>query len=209
MYDIDLFESSQSLIDQLHAKGIIVICYFSAGSREEWRPDAGDFPSAAIGNALDGWAGENWLDTTNATVRNIMKARLDLAVSKKCDGVEPDNADGYSNSNGKGLTAATQLDYNKFLAAEAHARGLSVGLKNDVDQVKALEPYFDWVLNEECFQYNECDAMTVFIEKGKAVFSTEYGGQSLANSVCPKANALNFDTLIKNLDLDAFRIACR
>ena len=41
----------------------------------------------------------------------------------------------------------------------AHARGLSIGLKNDLDQVAALEPDFDWALNEQCFQYDECDRL--------------------------------------------------
>ena len=60
---------------------------------------------------MDNWAGERWLDTRSTNVRDIMMARLDLAKSKKCDGVEPDNVDGYANKNGFGsaLTASTQL----------------------------------------------------------------------------------------------------
>src|SRR5262249_44643767 len=46
MYDIDLFDAPQSVIDSLHASGRIVICYFSAGSYENWRPDTGDFPTS-------------------------------------------------------------------------------------------------------------------------------------------------------------------
>ncbi|GAL06249.1 endo alpha-1,4 polygalactosaminidase precusor precursor [Photobacterium aphoticum] len=57
MYDIDLFDSSETLIQDLQAKDIKVICYFSAGSYEEWRPDATAFESAELGNALDGWPG--------------------------------------------------------------------------------------------------------------------------------------------------------
>lgn len=45
-----------------------------------------------------------------------MGNRLDKAVSRGCDGVEPDNVDGYSNHNGLGLTASDQLAYNKWLA---------------------------------------------------------------------------------------------
>lgn len=33
--------------------------------------------------------------------------------------------------------------------------------------------------------------------------------ETKAASICPQANALNFDTLIKHLDLDAPRRACR
>src|SRR6185503_4099576 len=142
MYDIDLFDAPAAKIAELHAAGRIVICYFSAGSYENWRPDANQFPAAALGNELDGWPGERWLDTRSTAVRNIMTARLDLAVQRGCDGVEPDNVDGYTNGSGFALTAATQLNYNRFLAAEAHARHLSIGLKNDLDQVTALLPDF-------------------------------------------------------------------
>ncbi|MBI5488869.1 MAG: endo alpha-1,4 polygalactosaminidase [Deltaproteobacteria bacterium] len=209
MYDIDLFDVPQDTIDALHAEGRIVVCYFSAGSWEDWRADAADFPSATLGNDLDGWPGERWLDTRDATVRGIMADRLDLAAAKDCDGVEPDNVDGYANNPGFPLTPATQLDYNRFLATEAHARGLSVGLKNDLDQIPDLLPDFDWALDEECFRWDECDLLLPFIDAGKAVFQVEYGDAALADTICPQANTLGFDTLIKNLDLDAWRIPCR
>lgn len=208
MYDIDLVETPQGTIDALHAMGRIVICYFSAGSYEPYRPDSAMFPPGAKGNELDGWPGELWLDTRDTTIRDIMRARLDLAVTKQCDGVEPDNVDGYVNDTGFPLTAATQLDYNKFLAAEAHARGLSIGLKNDLDQIGGLLADFDWALDEECYQYDECDLLSPFITAGKAVFHVEYGDASLAATVCPTTSALGFSTLIKNLDLDAPRTTC-
>jgi len=209
MYDIDLFDAPQATIDKLHAAGRVVICYFSAGSREDWRPDADRFPAATLGNPLDGWEGEVWLDTRAAAVRDIMRARLDRAVAKHCDGVEPDNVDGYANDPGFALTSATQLDYNRFLAGEAHMRGLSVGLKNDLDQIPKLVASFDWALNEQCFEFDECDTLAPFIDAGKAVFQVEYGGQARADAVCGDANALDFDTLVKRLSLGPTRIACR
>jgi hypothetical protein len=125
MYDIDLFEAPQATIDALHGAGRIVVCYFSAGSYEDDRPDASTIPTSARGNELVGWPGELWLDTRDTGVRAVMRARLDLAVTKHCDGVEPHNVDGYANSSGFPLSATTQLDYNRFLTDEAHARGLS------------------------------------------------------------------------------------
>jgi hypothetical protein len=95
IYDIDLFDTPQSSIDQLHALGKEVICYFSAGSYEPGRPDSAQFTASDKGSALDGWPGEFWLDLNSANVRSIMAARLKLAVSKGCDGVDPDNVDGY------------------------------------------------------------------------------------------------------------------
>lgn len=209
MYDIDLFETPAATIADLHAAGRVVICYFSAGSYENWRPDKDDFPPQVLGNELDGWPDERWLDVRAQALRPIMQRRLDLAVQKGCDGVEPDNVDGYKNDSGFPLSAADQLAYNRFIADEAHARGLSVGLKNDLDQITDLVADFDWALNEECFAYDECDALLPFIRAGKAVFQVEYGNASLANQICPRANALDFDTLIKHLELDPWRIGCR
>lgn len=62
VYDIDLFDSPQTLIDSLHDDGSKIICYFSAGSSEDWRDDFPSMPTTAIGKAMDGWPGENWLD---------------------------------------------------------------------------------------------------------------------------------------------------
>jgi hypothetical protein len=208
MYDVDLFTTPAATIDTLHAAGRKVICYFSAGSYEPDRPDSGDFPAAALGNVLDGWPDEKWLDVRRADVRAIMGRRLDRAVAAHCDGVEPDNVDGFDNDNGFSLGAADQLDYNRFLATEAHARQLSVGLKNDLGQVPALVGDFDWSLDEECHKYNECDALTPFISAGKAVFHAEYVDASMAAAVCAVTKPLHLSTIIKKIDLDAYRVAC-
>jgi len=148
MYDIDLFNATDAELAAL--SGRIVICYFSAGTWEAWRDDAGELPDDALGDTMEDWEDERWLDVTSEGVRQVMLDRLDLAVSRGCDGVEPDNVDGYANRNGVGLNATEQLEYNRFIADAAHERGLSVGLKNDVDQLEDLLPWFDWALNEEC-----------------------------------------------------------
>lgn len=205
MYDIDLFDATADLISQLHSKGRAVICYFST-QYENWRPDASKFTTAVLGSNLDDWPGEKYADIRSPLVRQIMAERLDLAVSKGCDGVEPDNVDGYANKNGLGLTAADQIDYNKFLASESHKRGLSVGLKNDLDQVAQLVPYFDWALNEQCNQYGECGDLSKFITAGKAVFGVEYSGS--ASSVCPKMITAKMSWLMKDLDLGAKGTQC-
>ena len=127
VYDIDLFESDLSLLALLTLGGRKVVCYFSAGSFEDWRADAGDFLDTDQGKSLDGWEGEAWLDIRSANVQQVMEHRLDVAVQKGCDGVEPDNMDGYANDTGFDLTADDQLAYNRFIANEAHARGLAVG----------------------------------------------------------------------------------
>jgi hypothetical protein len=215
LYDIDLFDSDASLIKTLHTQGKKVICYFSAGSYEEWRTDSDSFPVEVLGKELDGWAGERWLDIRSQHLYPIMRARLDLAKSKGCDGVEPDNVDGYTNETGFPLTGSEQLAYNRFLAAEAHSRGLSIGLKNDLNQIISLEPYFDFAVNEQCHEYEECMMMQPFIDADKPVLNAEYAQKYVDNShqerdtLCTNAQQLKYQTLILPLFLDdTFRITC-
>ncbi|XP_071171939.1 uncharacterized protein [Mytilus edulis] len=213
VYDVDLFDVSTSTIHSLQSSGKKVICYFSAGSYEGWRSDHSAFPSDVIGHKLDGW-NEKWLDIRDGRVKSIMSARLKKAQDKGCDGVEPDNVDGYTNDNGFHLTAHDQLTFNKWLATEAHNHGLSVGLKNDVDQIQELQSHFDWALNEECVNYNECKKYQPFIDAHKAVFHVEYvdshsSGSSKKSSVCHSSRRpQQFITLIKDWDLTDWRLTC-
>lgn len=203
MYDIDLFDTPQETIDELHEAGRIVICYFSAGTFEDWRPDVDQFPADVLGRPLEDWPGERWLDIRRLDdLEPVMTARLDLAFEKHCDGVEPDNVDAFTNRTGFPLRAEHQLAYNRWLADEAHQRNLSIGLKNDLEQINELVEYFDWVLNEQCFEYDECELLLPFIEANKAVFGVEYveeGGDP--QDYCPVANELGFSWLTKTLDL--------
>jgi len=229
VYDIDLFDTPQSVIDTLHKPDrkvkAKVICYFSAGTWEPSRSDTGGdpynpqkdkFPESVKGNSLEPPFGdEKWLDIRDPKVKENMKKRLDLAKQKHCDAVEPDNVDGYTNDPGFPMTAVDQLRYNQWLAQEAHKRGLSIGLKNDLGQVKELEPYFDWALNEQAFQYNEYKKLRPFIQAGKAVFGVEYGNPNVTadrnkflSDVCPTAKTEKFSWLLKHIDLDARRFAC-
>jgi len=208
MYDVDLFDTPQATIDDLHSDGRYVICYFSAGSYENWRSDAGDFPDNVLGRLLAGWPDERWLDIRQIDALSpVMQTRLDLAVEKGCDGVEPDNVDGYANNSGFPLSYDDQLAYNIWLAEQAHQRALSIGLKNDVDQIEDLEPYFEFAVNEECFTYDECERLQPFTEAGKAVFGVEY--ELEIEDFCQQANETDYDFLKKNLDLDAERQSCR
>jgi hypothetical protein len=210
MYDIDLFDSSAGAVAALNAQGRKVVCYMSAGSWEEWRPDADLFPPEVLGKDYEGWSGEKWLDIRRLDLlAPIMSARLDLCQTRGFDAVEPDNIDGYTNDTGFQLTYQQQLTYNIWLAQEAHQRGLSIGLKNDAEQVADLLPHFDWALTEDCFADKWCDEMTPFITAGKAVFAAEYTDSGITPAdFCPQAAALRFSAILKHRDLDAWRQAC-
>ncbi len=207
MYDVDGFETSKALVRAMHTKGIKAVCYLSAGSWERFRPDANAFPKAVLGKS-NGWPGERWLDIRKVKVlAPIMRARGQMCARKGFDAVEFDNVDGFQNATGFPLSGGDQLRYDVFLANAAHKRGMSALLKNDLDQIPKLLPYFDAALNEQCFQYHECDALRRFVRAGKPVFNVEY--KLAASSFCPKANARNFNSLKKRLALDAWRVPCR
>ncbi len=208
VFDIDLFDVDASVVSALHARGRKVICYIDVGSWENWRPDARAFPSLVIGKEYGGYPDEKWLDIRQINILGpIMEARMDQCKSKGFDGVEPDNIDGYTNDTGFPLTARDQLAYNRFLADAAHARGLSIGLKNDFEQVNQLLTVFDWALSEECFFYHQCDSLIPFIQAGKAVFDVEY--QLDPDEFCSQANAMMLTALKKHLSLDAYRVPCQ
>lgn len=212
-YDVDLFETPQARLDEIEARGIKTICYFSAGSYEQWRDDAQDL-APHRGARLRGWKGEWWIDIRKDEVRAVMEQRLDLAADKGCDAVDPDNVDAYQNKNGLGLTRQNQIDYLKFLADEAHERGMAIGLKNSVELIPDVVDDFDFTVNEECFDYRECGTLKPFIEAGKPVLQIQYGDtakdrKQAAKRWCRQANSLGFSTLIKGWDLDAKGIDCR
>ncbi|TDD22226.1 hypothetical protein E1294_12250 [Nonomuraea diastatica] len=221
MFDIDGFDAAEdgTIVASLKAgrpdRGLV--CYISAGTFEDWRPDAGRFPEEVLGSPLEEWEGERWLDVRayTSTLGEIMKTRLDMRKAAGFDAVEPDNVDGYSNDSGFPLRAADQLAYNAWFANEAHKRGVSVALKNDVAQIPRLLPYFDFAVNEECWQYTECTTAQnggdygydQFVKAGKAVFQVEY---DLAPSAfCPRSNAQDFNSLKKKYELGAYRVPCR
>ncbi|MGW7416466.1 endo alpha-1,4 polygalactosaminidase [Streptomyces sp. NPDC054863] len=206
VYDIDGFENTSADVARLHKDGRKVICYINAGAWENFRPDRGDFPASLLGEP-NGWEGERWLDIRRLDVlRPLMERRFDMCSRKGFDAVEPDLMDAYLNETGFPLTAAHQLAYNKMLSTLAHARGLAVGLKNDLPQIPQLVRHFDFAVNEQCAEFDECAALRPFVAAGKAVFHVEY---DLSNGeFCAQARRLGLSSMRKNLELDPWRRPC-
>jgi hypothetical protein len=209
LYEIDLFNAGTAMIEKLHQKGKKVICYLNAGCYEWWREDSNQFPEETLGNVLEEWNGERWLDIRSPKLRPIMSKRLAVAKQKGCDGVEADNVNGHENPTGFNITLQDQLNYNKFLANEAHKHGLSIGLKNDLDQIVELEPYYDFSINEECNQYEECELLKPFVDANKLVINVEYLTQN-KEQYCNNSKSMGLSILFLPLKLDGtFRMECR
>jgi len=207
VYNVDLFDTGKDIILKLQEKQIRVICYFSAGTYEDWREDANQFPEEALGKK-NGWPGERWLDIRNNKVRDIMATRITIARDKNCDAVDPDNVDGWSNNTGFSLTQQDEFDYLTYLASTAHDAGLAIGLKNNVEQASELVGLFDFAVNEECFRYGECGALQKFIDAKKPVFHIEYSSH-VFTKFCKSEFASKFDSLQKKLSLDASYEICK
>jgi hypothetical protein len=206
VYDVDGHTTTAAQVAALHAKGRKVICYLSTGAWEDFRPDAARFPTDVLGKG-NGWKGERWLDIRRTDVLEpLMAARIDMCRTKGFDAVEPDNMDGYRNRTGFPLTPADQLRYNRLIARLAHDRGLAVGLKNDLDQIPDLLKDFDFAVNEQCAEYDECPKLTPFITAGKAVFHVEYELQT--GAFCAQARELRLSSLLKKYELGEWREQC-
>lgn len=214
MFDVDLFDArpgqqNGGIVKRLQRRGKVVICYLDTGAWESYRPDAGTFPRSVIGNST-GWEGERWLDIRRGSwpkFAPILWRRLDLARRLGCDGVEPDQNNPLGNDPGFPITRKDQKAWYLEVARQAHRRGLSVGMKNGIESIdRDTVAAFDWALNEECFQYRECNVLTPFVRAGKAVFQVEYLLPTIA--FCRKASRLGFSSMRKRLLLDAWREKC-
>lgn len=219
VWNIDLFDTPTASIKTIQAAGSKVICYFSAGTFEEWRSDASKFKAADKGVAMEDWEGETWINTASSNVRSIMASRLDLAVSKGCNAVDPDNMDGYDHNTGFSLTQDTATNYVQYLASEASKRGLSIGLKNSLDIIPRVLNSVQFAVNEQCAQYNECETLKPFTDANKPVFHVEYPkGDSVnnnknvstkqSNAVCACKSKWNFSPIIKNSNLNSWIQKC-
>ncbi|KAF2675286.1 hypothetical protein BT63DRAFT_365862 [Microthyrium microscopicum] len=234
IYDIDLFYHPKSTIDWLHDQGKKVVCYFDAGSAEDWRPDYHRFEDADKGPCYVGWAGERWLNATTTNVWSIMQDRIALAAAKGCDGIDPDNVEYYDEGNFFNLTREDAIVYVKKIAAEAHSYGMAMGLKNAGDIVHDVLNDIEFAVNEECAsgQGDDCKYYEELIAAGKPVLHIEYvsnytmtdnsvvisstdkpgeSSEALKAQYCFKNNtgyADTFSTTIKVLSLNGWVLYC-
>jgi hypothetical protein len=208
--DLDLFETRSSTVADLRQRGKRAICYLSAGSWENWRPDKGAFPKSVIGKAYDGWPGERWLDIRQIDLLAApMRARLDKCKAKGFAAVDPDNVDGYQADTGFPLTRTDAIRYFRFLAAEAHKRGLAIGLKNATEFSAAVLPQADFAVTEDCFDQGWCRDSKNFIDAGKPVFAIEYTDNEIDFAAfCRQAKNVGLSPLLKYRDLGVWEHRC-
>lgn len=209
-------------IEELKAQNKLVLCYVSVGTAENYRDDYKEFPEIVLGNPLGDWPDEKWLDIRDERVFEIMKARIEVAQENGCQGIDPDNIDGYANESGfdPSLEVGDTMDYLKKIADEVHSRGMLIGMKNadgivetakndnTTDEYKFINEYMDFSVTEECYRYTECDKYSIFTELKKPVFSIEYITEETDDynsDTCDYfTDTLGFNILWSNYDLEEF-----
>ncbi len=200
--DVDLFDTPASEIRRMEDAGIKTVCYFSAGTHEDWRPDASWFPDEVLGRAWDVW-GERFVDIRRLDLLGpILRARLDLCVAKGFWGVEPDNIDTFGEDTGFPLTARDAVAFARWIAEEAHARGLKVAQKNAPDLAEQLVGWFDFAITEECLADGWCADMAPYRADGKPILDAEYADRgSLDAAICVQAEELGVSVLLADREL--------
>ena len=211
--DIDAFSATAQLVANLQAQGKKVLAYISVGSVENFRPDAGDFPTSVIGNIYEGFPDENWINIRRIDlIGPIMQARMDMIVDKGFDGIEPDNINGYQNNTGFNLTEEDAKAYSRFLIEEAHERGLSIGQKNAEELIPDMVDEFDWLLTEDAYVEDFYQQLSPYITANKAVFFVEYTDRTneseFQSAICLVASARNYSAVLKDRDLTDTTVYC-
>jgi hypothetical protein len=206
VYDVDVHLTSAADVEALHREGARVVCYFSAGTWEDYRPDADLYPAEVLGDYWGEW-GEHFLDIRRLDVLGpILEARMDTCVEKGFDAVEPDMMDTYQTDTGFPLTEEDQVVFNTWLAEQAHARGLSVAQKNISDLAGVLVDHFDFVIAEDCFADGWCVELAPYLEQGKAVLAAEYTDR--VDSIEPFCGTEGFSIILTDRDLTGVWSGC-
>ncbi|KAI3401083.1 hypothetical protein diail_228 [Diaporthe ilicicola] len=217
--DVDLFQASKdpTLIPTLHAAGVTVLCYFNLGAVQTTDCDYSSWNNDGLmkGQVVENYSQEKYVDVTDPTVLELHKARVDLAHSIGCDGLDPDNIDTYElspdESIGKQITQDDMVNFLTTLAEYAHSKtttaghSLMIGQKNAVGITDRIHTFMDFAISENCVgSINPgsnrgapdefcTDFQKYYADNGKPAFDIEYPS-SLASGESSKARRDPSDT---------------
>ncbi|GGO27249.1 endo alpha-1,4 polygalactosaminidase [Deinococcus humi] len=223
LIDLDGFETSAATVAQLKKQGLYVVCYINAGSYEPYRPDAARYTARLKLGVDPDWTDEAFVDVRDvfrpgSVLADILKKRLTMCRDRGFAAVEPDNLQNDENVPGGVITAQQQVDFNGWLADEAHALGLAIFQKNGPDKIllrdrtgQRLVDKFDGILNESCHEFSECAPLAEYVKRGKPALNVEYK-QKFLN--CADANRLGINSMFKDrylrggYEAEYRRVAC-
>ncbi|MBB6015637.1 endo alpha-1,4 polygalactosaminidase [Deinococcus radiopugnans] len=223
LIDLDGFETSAATVAELKGQGLYLVCYLNAGSYEPYRPDATRYPARLKLGVDPDWTDEAFVDVRDvfrpdSVLADILRRRLAMCRDKGFAAVEPDNLQNDENVPGGVISPQQQIDFNGWLADEAHALGLAIFQKNGPDKVllrdrtgQRLVDKFDGILNESCQEFDECAPLAEYVRRGKPALNVEYK-QKFLN--CAEARRLGINSMFRDLYLrggreaDYRRVAC-
>jgi hypothetical protein len=197
-----------SSVGAVHASGAHAICYVDAGTAEDWRSDYGKFDPSELGGPDPGWPGEEFINVAAwstpvpapyETLQTIMTNRFELCKQEGFDAIVADNVDADTDGNigSFTLTMTEEETYIDALISLAHSDGLAYFLKNEINGDSLLDteaPLVDGEINESCWQYGECSALSIFVEEKKPILNVEY--KNFAEStLCPETLAFPMATI--------------
>ncbi|MER7441066.1 endo alpha-1,4 polygalactosaminidase [Micromonospora avicenniae] len=203
---LDAVRTTSAETAELRARDRRLICQVHVGSVDTDDPDASRFP-AGVQGAAGRRPQSHWLDVRRWDVLEPALAdRFRLCRGKGFGAVALADADGYLYRSGFPLEFDDQLQFNRRLAGLARSLDLSPGLMNDVPQLAALAPDFDFAVNEECVRLAQCGKLLPFVDAGKPVFHVEYTGTT--GAFCVTTVGYGFASMRKQRALDAWRQPC-
>ena len=209
LLDLDGFNISANKVRQLNSQGIYTVCYLDVGSFEPYRPDSSQYPTYLKLQQDPNWPAEYFLDVTDvfkpgSVLATILTNRFRMCKEKGFSAIDPDNLQNDENVTGGRITLQQQIDFNGWVADQAHAQGLAVTQKNGPDKSllrdrtgKMMVEKFDGILNEECQQYGECSALSEYARRGKLALNIEY----TTALDCALSNNLKINSLKRDLGL--------
>lgn len=178
--EIDGFDSTKEQVTQIKAQNTKAICYISAGTAEDFRPDFAAFKAIpnTTGKGFPGFEGDYFLNTNHwRDFFPVMKKRIQMCRDKGFDYVDFDVIDSYDvdpEETGFELSEDVQIDYIMALTKAAKEASLKTVQKNAPDLAKRLEPHFDAMVTEECVRLEFCEETAPYRAAGKPVFNVEY-----------------------------------
>ncbi|QWW18882.1 endo alpha-1,4 polygalactosaminidase [Schaalia sp. 19OD2882] len=213
--DLDGEQTTAQMVRTLRERGVRTICYIDAGSFEQWRSDAHRFPSDILGEPLEDWPGQRWVDVRRLdALLPIMQARINHCADKGFDAVDADDVDGYQNDTGFDLDPAAAATYVGELARLSHLRGLAFGLKNAPELLATVDQDIDFAVNEQCAHRHECHLWDALTTSGRPVFAVHYPNadsrgtqEPLDESQCP-APRPGWSMVLARVSLSGGTLAC-
>ncbi len=206
---VPLFFTDAETLAPLKARGVRIVCTLHAGVWSSAWPDADAWQPAMLGRGVWGEATQRWVDIRQTSVRDLVAARLDVAVALGCDAIDAYRLDAYLENTGLPITRGDQLVFDRWLAQAAHQRGLGIGLRGAVDLIPELMDHYDFALTDGCLERADCQLVLPFIDRGKPVYHWEFTTASDGGiDICAAAREFGFTTIVKHRELDAWQFAC-